>query len=562
MQTTTTAASDTRTVAPSMEEVLKAVTWEYLDTLDKKRLPPLKEVASGVIAAVSDAFKQHNADKTLDRQEKWPIPLVLNPAQIADIICACFHVVNVSLTEESEDEEYDLPAIYQESGPLAGTYSVSEKVFRRLAKKLHYTASDRDMKEVMKALGTTAPHVAVRREQDEVAVNNGIFDFRTKKLMPFTPEKVFLGKCPVDYVPFAKNPVIHNPDDNTDWDVESWMGSLSGDPAVVNVLWQTIGAVIRPNVRWDRIVIMYSKKGNNGKGTLCRLMENLCGKKNCASLQMADFSKEFVLEPLIGASAIIVDENDVGTYIDKAAALKAVVTGDTIQINRKFKQPVFFQFRGLMVQCVNELPKTRDKTDSMYRRQLLIPFTKCFTGEERKYIKHDYLGRKEVLEYVLWRVLNMDYYELDEPAACKALKAECMEDNNPVLQFWNEFREQFVWDDLPFGFLYDLYKAWHIRFNQGGTLFGKRMFIRELRRVIESDPEWEATDNAPINRGKKLYMPEYLVDDYKLIGWKWYDNGIDKYGPPVTMKNYKGLYRVTPAGGTGTGGQNAGGGQP
>lgn len=561
MQTTTTAASDTRTEAPSMEEVLEAVTWEYLDTLDKKRLPPLKEVASGVIAAVSDAFIQHNADKTLDRQEKWPIPLVLNPAQIADIICACFHVVNVSLTGESANEEHDLPAIYQESGPLAGTYSVSEKVFRRLAKKLHYTVSDRDMKEVMMALGTTAPHVAVWRGQDEVAVNNGIFDFKAKKLMPFTPEKVFLGKCPVDYVPFAKNPVIHNPDDNTDWDVESWMGGLPGDPAVVDVLWQTIGAVIRPNVRWDRIVIMYSTVGNNGKGTLCRLMENLCGEENCASLQMADFSKEFVLESLIGASAIIVDENDVGTYIDKAAALKAVVTGDTIQVNRKFKKPVFFQFHGLMVQCMNELPKARDKTDSMYRRLLLIPFTKSFTGEEHKYIKHDYLGRKEVLEYVLWRVLNMDYYELDEPAACKALKAECMEDNNPALQFWNEFREQFVWDLLPFGFLYDLYLAWHDRFNRSGVLIGKRTFSRELRRIVAKEQGWEATGDAPMNRGTKMNTPELLILEYDLRNWK--DPHVTCGAGPIasgmacvpkfTAMAYKGLYRVAPAGGVGGG---------
>ena len=59
-----------------------------------------------------------------------------------------------------------------------------------------------------------------------------------------------------------------------------------------------------------------------------------------------------------------------------------------------------------MVQCVNEMPRTKDKSESFYRRQIFIPFTKCYTGIERKYIKNDYLNRKDVLEYVLYKILN------------------------------------------------------------------------------------------------------------------------------------------------------------
>lgn len=127
-----------------------------------------------------------------------------------------------------------------------------------------------------------------------------------------------------------------------------------------------------------------------------------------------------MLEPLTRATAIIVDENDVGTYIDRAANLKAVITNDVIQINRKNKMPISYQFYGFMVQCLNELPKIKDRSDSFFRRQLFIPMTKCFTGKERKYIKNEYLHRKDVLQYVLHRVLNMDYDTLSEPEACKA----------------------------------------------------------------------------------------------------------------------------------------------
>ena len=73
--------------------------------------------------------------------------------------------------------------------------------------------------------------------------------------------------------------------------------------------------------------------------------------------------------------------------MDKAANLKAIITGDPVSMNRKFKKPVSYCFHGLVVQCLNEMPRIRDKSDSFYRRQLFIAFTKCFTGVERKYIK-------------------------------------------------------------------------------------------------------------------------------------------------------------------------------
>lgn len=55
-------------------------------------------------------------------------------------------------------------------------------------------------------------------------------------------------------------------------------------------------------------------------------MRNLVGNGSYVSISVADFSREFMLEQLLHVSAIIVDENDVGTYIDAAANLKAIIT--------------------------------------------------------------------------------------------------------------------------------------------------------------------------------------------------------------------------------------------
>ena len=85
---------------------------------------------------------------------------------------------------------------------------------------------------------------------------------------------------------------------------------------------------------------MYSESGNIGKDTLCVLMKQLVGEGRYAAIPLKDFGKDFMLDPLVSATAVIVDENDDRTKIDKAANLKAEITGNTIQINRKIKATI------------------------------------------------------------------------------------------------------------------------------------------------------------------------------------------------------------------------------
>ena len=253
-----------------------------------------------------------------------------------------------------------------------------------------------------------------------------------------------------------------------------------------------------------------------------------------------------MLEPLIGTSAIIVDENDVGTYLDKVGNLKAVITGDVIQINMKFKTPISFRYKGFMVQCLNELPRIKDKSDSFYRRQLFIPFTKSFTGKERKYIKDDYLNRKEVLEYVLFRVLNMNYDDFDVPQECKDVLDEYKSFNDPVRQFMEEIMPQLVWDLVPFTFLYDLYKAWYKRNIADRDTKSLKVFKKDLLNVLPEYSDWSYEDKT-YKPGSKMDKPEPLIFDYKLEEFynpNYKGNDVNKICQPMKKSSYTGIVRV------------------
>ena len=487
----------------------------------------IDDLIEEILCSVNEIILLHN--NTAKAHQKWKCLDSLTNAQIVDIIQALFPVISVVVREEADASDDSLLLCVYINDPedkYYGIYSSSIDIFKSIIKMLKYSATQKDVEEITYQLRGLLPRKQREDNRDLIAVGNGIFDYKSKELLPFSPEHVFLSKSQNNYVENPENPVLRYLPDGTDtgedWDVETWMRTLSDDPEIVELLWKILGAIIRPHNRWNKSAWLYSESGNSGKGTLCELMRQLCGEGAHVSIPVADFAKDFMLEPLTHASAIIVDENDVGGYIDKAANFKAVTTNDVISINRKYKQPLTYQFKGFMVQCFNEMPRSKDKSESFYRRQLFIPMTKCFTGCEKKYIKDFYLHDKRVLEYVLNKVLNMNYYTLEAPAACRELLNEYKAFNDPVRLFFSEIRTDLAWNMVPFAFLFAMYRKWMQNNNPNGQEISKILFTKEIKNIVRNDTIWSTPNNQQceftINDEVKK-TPEPLIAQYDLQEW-------------------------------------------
>ena len=512
-----------------------------------------QDVEFHLLNRINNRLISENTQYGLKGSRAYQTLRTLTPAVIAGCMLKRNRIVRIMLSEKNTDPNYDVLAVYMDHGPNTGIYVTDEVSIRVLAREYNFSISPKELDHVIDMLADNAPRVMVSANRDLIAVNNGIFDYRTKTLLPFTPEIVFTAKSAVNYNESAVNPVIHNDADGTDWDIESWMADLNDDPEIVALLWEILSAIIRPNVAWDKTAWFLSEVGNNGKGTLLTLMRNLCGERAWTSIPVADFGKDFHLEPLIRTNAVLVDENDVGEYVDRAANLKAVITNDVILINRKNKTPIAYQFRGFMVQCVNDTPRFRDKSGSLYRRQLIIPFDKSFTGAERKYIKQDYMHRTEVLEYVLYRVLSGNSYELSEPAAVKAALHQYKIENDPVRAFAEEFLDRVVWDLLPWRFLYALYRAWLTKDQPSNPPLGYNKFIKHLTLILQEavgegeEYGWFVTP-AAVRTKNRILGEEPLAVEYNLD--QWFDiqpvNGsIRKVGTPHNIPiSTRGLLRT------------------
>lgn len=324
------------------------------------------------------------------------------------------------------------------------------------------------------------------KDGDVVALANGLFDLRSKELRPFSPEVVLTSKASVAFREDATTcPVIDG------WSIDEWIRELANDdPEVERLFWQIIAALFRPGHAFNKAVLLYSSTGSNGKGTFVELLRNLVGAGRAATLSISDFGGPFLPETLRSAFCVLSDENEVGDFLRRAGVFKAWGTHDWIRLNVKYGQMRDIKGRGLCVFCVNELPSSKDKSESFYRRFVAIPFLKRYTGaNENTAIKHDYVRRTEVLEYVARKALMLPLFDaFVTPSVCDDLLGEIRIENDPVLQFAQEFRPKFRWDLLPWKFLYAVYAAWMRKEVPSGQAVGLREFNRRITAYVDATP--------------------------------------------------------------------------
>ena len=533
----------------TLNYIIQHETRRFIDNLDPYNPPTPTEIEIDLIQQIKAQIQILNAD--LDSKNRMVAPKALNHSQIAELMMALYPIAKIIVSENEDDPDANVLAIYQKEGKFKGTYRYNKKDLRKIARQFKYGLNMREFEEIEEVLKDIAPQKRRTTDPDLIAVENGIFNYKTKELQPFDPELVYLSKSQVAYNEHAKNIIIHNDDDNTDWDVETWVEELSDDPEIIKSLWEIMSAIVRPHVRWDKAAWLFSTKGANGKGTLVTLMRNLVGQNSYASIPIDDFSgkNQFSLAPLLNATSVIVDENDVGTYIDKAANLKAVVTNDVITIEKKGKDRIAYQFYGFMVQCLNEFPQVKDKTNSFNRRQLFIPMNKSFEGVERKYIKTDYLFRQDVLEYVLFKVLNTNFYTLSTPEASKEILEEFKSNNDPLYDFTSIMLEDLAWDVVPTDFLYDLYEAWYLKnVSKKGQIGSKIKFKREVETIIQQKfkDKWEYHKGQYRMTVTDITNPEPYIAQYKLEDWyaDTTSTNVDKLSKPnLAGRRYSGVFK-------------------
>jgi poxvirus D5 protein-like len=411
---------------------------------------------------------------------------------------------------------------FDETSPTYGLYVPAQDLMMDI---IFAAAEDEDVKfhrRIYETMIQTIPNVNETSDANRIFVKNGIFNKETKQLEPFTQNEYRLAKIQTNYNPNASSPTITMPD-GLSWSFDMWLDELvDHDPDRLTQMWQIITAALNPGRVYNKCVIFYSRQGNNGKGTLGQVLKNIIGDGLYSSVNIKNFGVRFRTQQLLGKIVNIADENPVGAYIDGTDEFKAAITGDDIQIEAKGKDAYPMQVRMLNIQMLNGTLLTRDKSNSIYRRLLIVPFTHTFTGCERPYIKHDYMDRNDVKEYILKRALESPVITefITTKENDEALYKTKLE-NNTVIEFLDEFLPQFKWDALPPKFLYELYKSWMSKDNANGKPVKKSVFIEYATDFFNDTNEWNIrlAQGDKITVGQRMDADEPLITEYNLTDY-------------------------------------------
>lgn len=159
---------------------------------------------------------------------------------------------------------------------------------------------------------------------------------------------------------------------------EVFRGDLDANDKA-RALLEMIGYTLMAHCRHEKFIILVGS-GANGKSVLLSVLEALAGPQNVAGVQPSQFDRSFQRAHLHGRLANIVTEIKQGEMIDDAS-LKGIVSGEPTTVEHKFKAPFTMRPFATCWFGTNHMPHTRDFSDALFRRALVVEFNNTFKPE-------------------------------------------------------------------------------------------------------------------------------------------------------------------------------------
>ena len=289
-----------------------------------------------------------------------------------------------------------------------------------------------------------------------IAFANGVLNVVDESFSDFSPEYIITNKIPHNYFPDASSDLL-----------DSVMKKLAcQDEAVYSLLYQSIGyCLYRRNELRKSFFLLGEKR--NGKSTFLDMVGTLLGEENTSNLDLCEIGDRFRTAELTGKLANIGDDiND--EWISNTAIFKKVVSGDTVTVERKGKDPYKLRSFAKFFFSANSLPRLGRGKDSaaVLDRLVIIPFDAKFSKTDPDYdpfIKYK-LRDESVMEALIAKAVPAlrEVLADQEFTVCDKTKRN-LEDfeksNNPITEFFEDMDEPDYLNE-PIKTVYQTYCTW------------------------------------------------------------------------------------------------------
>lgn len=423
------------------------------------------------------------------------------PRTIADILKR--YVIFAVIGKKEKDFEKANLAYYDLD---AGIYKYNVTNIQKLIIAVERSTSIKQRRETMEYLRLEAQRKRPTDSRNLIIVGNGVFNKKTKKLEPYSPKYIFTSKISTNYNPQAQEP------DFKGWSLSEWFKDIAeNDKDKETLLWQSLACSINPNLTPDvAIFLVDNGQGRTGKSTFERLLENLVGIDNHAPLKLKEFEEDFKLANAQGVKLIIGDDNNPNDYNKTSENFKRVATGETILVNPKGQPPFSTQFNCFIVQSMNGLPRFKDDSDALLRRIKIIKFNHQYNDKTaNKDIKEKYIKDKRLLEWILSKVIVMDFDFMTDTEESRQEIKELKIANDPVAYYVNEYVDDIKSARVPTMYHFKLFQATS-DYENNPQKMKQSTFTRRLKPLLEAKGYTYSKNNlAPLTY--------WNVDDEKLL---------------------------------------------
>ena len=196
-------------------------------------------------------------------------------------------------------------------------------------------------------------------------------------LEPWAPEQRSTVAMPYEYTPGAQPRAF----------LSMLAGCFAPDgdeerDGKVQLLREWIGAALlgRATV-YQQAVVLFGERASNGKSEVLRVIRALFPPDAVSAIPPQLFGDPVALVDLSKARLNMVGEMEEGEIL-QTAGLKSVIAGEQLRACQKYALAFTFTPAAGHVFSANALPSVRDKTDGFWRRWVVLPFNRRFSGGE------------------------------------------------------------------------------------------------------------------------------------------------------------------------------------
>jgi len=276
------------------------------------------------------------------------------------------------------------------------------------------------------------------RPADLIPLQNGMLDITTRKLHPATPTFFNRTSLPIIYDANASAPKLWH---------KFLCEVLDNRHTLIELLQELFGYAISDDTSQQIVAYLWGVT-RAGKGTVLRVLTDLCGEENCHSPSIVELGGRFGLQGCLAKSLITITDMDTDNRSELGAAAVCInkISGeDRVSVERKGITPWGGRLPGRIWLASNNLPDFGGHATAIAARLVMLPFDVSFLGrEDRDLTKKDGTGKlqQELPGILNWALNGLDRLRergrIAEPDESVQAKFRMLYASEPVRGFVEE----------------------------------------------------------------------------------------------------------------------------